>query len=325
MSGLVAAVLLAQMASGAPHPPPRQPSLRTAAAASPRPAMCVAGRAATGGERDTLWDRARQPGLLVWCRALARGYARLSRSPAQALVAAQEAERAVPGHPGPAVLSARALLAQGDAAAAYKQFARALSLSRRSVEEPAALHDLAVAAELTGHTQEALGAFRALVPRAGLLDDGQRRQRVYVAAASLVMATGEAGLNEAIGYLGEARRRGSPPGFTAVVLAELALALDRQGRTDEARGVVAEAGGPWALAQLAAAKPGGRGRRALLPVLPPGELEAMVAILAEHDDPELARDQWEASIAANPKGVWADYARNKLAKSAPRPRRRGAR
>ncbi len=327
MPALAAIVLLAQVATSPPRPPPRQASLRTAAAASPRPTTCEAGRGATGGERDTLWDRARQPGLAVWCRALARGYARLSRSPTLALAAARDAERAVPGRPGPAVLSGRALLAEGDAAAAYKQFARALALSRRSVEEPAALHDLAMAAELTGHTPEALGAYRALVPRAGLLDDSQRRERVYVEAASLVMSTGESGLNEAIGYLGEARRRGGPPGFVAVVLADLALALDRQGRSEEARGVVAEAGGPWALAELAGlddtTKPAARARRALLPVLPRGELSAMVAILAERDDPELARDQWRACVAANPKGAWADYARAKLAKAPPRAARRG--
>lgn len=320
MSVLAAVVLLAQVATSPPRPPPRELSLRTAAAASPRPALCAAPASATGGVRDTIWDRARQPGLVAWCRAIARGYARLGRSPAEALQAAREAERAVPGRPGPAVLAARALMAQGDAAAAWTEFARALALSKRSVEEPAALHDLAMAAELTGHLDAAFGAYRALVPRAGLLDDASRRQRVYVEAASLVMSRGDAGLNEAIGYLGEARRRGGPPGTGAFVLADLALALDRQGHTEEARGVVAEAGGPWALSELPRPDAKRRAHRAPgdVPVLPAGEFAAMVAILAEREDPDLAREQWQASIDASPKGVWADYARKKLAALAPR-------
>src|SRR5690606_34833908 len=204
---------------------------------------------------------------------------------------------------------------------AWKHFGQALAISRRSIESPGALHDYAIAAQKTGHRDESVRAFRALAPRAGLLGDGLERQRVYVEAAAAVMTLGPAGLNEAIGYLSEARRKGNRPGFADFVLAGLSLALDRSGRGDEARGVAAEAGGA---AHLALASAGGAEKTMLpnaLPVLPPGEIHALVAILAERDEPELAREQWQAYLdAGGAKSVWAEHAQKKLAAlRAPKP------
>lgn len=322
---LPALLVLAQLASGPLSAAPRgRSTLRAAAAASPRPPEC----APSGGARHrSLWDRAHAPGLLEYCNDLARGYARLHHSAANALEAARAAEHAAPGHAAPKVLEGRALLAEGKPGEAYRSFEQALGRSKRALRAPGALHDLAIAALGSGHKKASVRAYRALVPRASLLDPA-RRQRVYVEAAELVMSLGPQALDEAIGYLTEARRRGSPPGFGDYVSAALALALDRQGRGEEARGVAAEAGGPWRLASRAVGdddKPhGGDGRAASPardqrstsgPVLPAGELSAMVAILAERDAPALAAEQWRAFLASPAgKGPWAAHAKRHLAK-----------
>lgn len=309
-----APLIFAQLAPGATAELPHADYLAAAAAASPRPKECspLALRAHARASR-TLWDRARHPGIREYCDLLARGYASLSRSPQAALAAGRGAAHILPHRGAPLVLEARAALALGDAAQAWKLFAAARKENKDSVEAPEALHDFAIAAERTGRTREALAAYRALVPRTDLLDDALCRQAVYVEAAALAMQQGPSGLNEAIGYLTEARQRAIPPGFEHYVLSALALALDRQGRSDEASGVAAEVESTAALrAALKAGHARGLSRCGGTPALPPGELHAMIAVVAEHQDRELAREQWSAYLASA-HGVWAGYAKKKLA------------
>jgi hypothetical protein len=181
------------------------------------------------------------------------------------------------------------------------------------VEAPGALHDFAVSALRTGHREEAVSSFRALAPRAGLLGDGLERQRVYVEAAAVVMTTGEPGLNEAVGYLSEARRKGNRPGFGEYVLGMLALALDRQGRSEEARGVVAEARGAWSLVRGAGTAPAAGAPRGVSPELPEGEEHAVIAMLAEKDAPDLARERWQSFLdSPSGKGPWAEHGKKRL-------------
>ncbi len=306
MPAPVVLVLLAQMTASVPD-------LSAAAAASPRPAECAA-PAATDASAS-MWESARRPGLGQYCRLLARGYARLSRSPAQALIAAERADKLLPGRAPPKVLAARALVASGQAGVAFERFEKALGLSPRSVREPAALHDYAVAAALSGHEKQAVEAYRRLVPRAGLMASDAERQRVYVEAALNVMRTGPEALGEAIGYLTEARRRGAPPGLSDIVLGALALALDRQGRVDEARGVAAEAGSHEGLAEWLK-----KSRKKLTSARPVGvdaELSAIVAMLAGRDSPEDARQAWTDYLATpeGKNGPWAEHAKKKLSAS----------
>jgi tetratricopeptide (TPR) repeat protein len=281
-------------------------------------------RGAAAG-REALWQRARTPGLDAYCDALARGYSRLRRKPELSLEAAMAADKALGGRAAPSVLAGQALLLLGRHNPAWQSFERAQSRSKRALEAPAALHDLALAAELSGHHDEAREAYRALVARAFLLEQSLRRQRIYVEAAMLMMGLGPDGLNEAIGYLSEARRRGVPPGFSPYVLGALALALDRQGHQDEARGVAGEAGGPWALLSEAGAlddeqteasrKKSAPQSAVPTPYLPEGEIHAMIAVLAERGDPVLARERWQAFLGGPAaKGPWAEHARKKLSK-----------
>jgi tetratricopeptide (TPR) repeat protein len=278
--------------------------LVAAARAGGRPEECGGAYRSRAGR----WERARYPGLGRYCDLLASGHAALRSSPDQALAAAVAAEAALPGRAGALVLSARAHVALGAHEQARQEFARSRELSRRSVSDPAALRDLALAELATGHPEEALAAYRELVPRAELLGDPRVELAVFVEASVLAMSRGPAELPLAIGYATEARRRGLLPGLGDALLAALALALDRSGRTAEAAGVAAESSGPWWLeaerekAAKSAARPRDGASRApvkpALPALPPGELDAMIALLAEKRDRGLAVERWTSYLAA---------------------------
>jgi hypothetical protein len=309
-----APLIFAQLVATTPAALPGADQLLAAAAASPRPKECSSLAHAARARASHVWEQARRPGIGEYCDLLARGYASLGRSPETALEAGARAARIMHGRAAPLVLEARAELALGGTDRAWKLFSSARAADKRSTEAPEALHDFAVTAERTGHVREALAAYRALVARADMLESALCRERVYVEAAALAMQQGASGLNEAVGYLSEARQRSIPPGFEDYVLSALALALDRQGSSDEASGVAAEV---ETTADLRAAlkAPGARSGTAECagaPVLPPGELHAMIAIVAQRQDADLAREQWSAYLASA-HGAWTGYAKKKLA------------
>ena len=133
----------------------------------------------------------------------------------------------------------------------------------------------------------------------------------------LAMYQGTEGLDEALGYLSEARRQVSSPGAQAYLLGALVLVLDRQGRTQEARGVATEAGSPAVLTRQvplpdAHEAPGLPSE--FFPLLPPTEAYALTAVLAEGEYPDLARDYWQASLQGmKPEASWRRHAERKLA------------
>src|SRR5262249_55143985 len=100
-------------------------------------------------------------------------------------------------------------------------------------------------------------------------------------------------------------RRGPLPGLGDAVQAALALALDRSGRAAEAAGVAAESSGPWALE--AERDRMAKGPRTGVPTLPKPELDAMIAILAEKHDRDLALERWGSYLAA-PEGAKGPFA-----------------
>lgn len=255
------------------------------------------------------WERAKTPGLGRYCDLLARGYSALSASPDRALRDAKEADGVLPGHAAPLLLSARAEGRSGALTEAWGHFERARALSPKSLEAPAALRDFAVAALATGHDAEARTAYRALVPRAALVGDRTVELSIFVEAAVLVMQEGNASLPEAIGYLTEARRRGTLPGIGDGVLAALALALDRAGRATEAVAVAADVPGPTWLEAGRSAR--ASGKASSLPALPGSEIDAMIAIVAERSDQALALDRWQSYLAsdAGKSGPFAAHAR----------------
>jgi hypothetical protein len=264
--------------------------LSAIARASGRPEECG------GAARLTRWDRARTPGLTAYCDALTLGYAALSNSLDAAVRAAERADAALPGHAAPHVLAGRAEVRRAAWPKAWDEFSRARALSEKSLEAPAALRDYAVAAVRTGHGAEALVAYRMLVPRAELLGDAREESAVLIEAAAIVTAQGKSALSESLGYLGEARRRTKEPGMRDVVLAELALTLFRADRKSEADGIANESSGPaWLEAERTRIA---QGKQTTLPLLPAGELDAMIAVLAERTDRDLAIERWQSYLAS---------------------------
>jgi len=313
--------------------------LAATASASARPPECGAPGPAHAERRVTVWDRAKTPQLGRYCQALARGYSALRRAPERALEAADQAERAWTGRAGPHALRGRALMALGKVDQAWTAFRAAGDRRERSLKPPVTLRAYAAAAALTGHRQEAVRAYRALVPQAALLPGQAARQQMYVEAATWVMSEGPETLDEAVGYLTEARRQGVPLGYRAYVLGALALAFDRQGRVEQAQGVAAEAAGPWSLAQRLGpeeeedadgASPTPRASSSETswsgaPLLPVGEVHALVAMLAERSEPELAVEHWRLYLAAlgEAPAVWRSHAEKKLTSLAKSRSRRG--
>jgi tetratricopeptide (TPR) repeat protein len=273
------------------------------ARAGARPKEC-GGASRTAGNR---WERAKAPGLERYCDVLAKGYARLNASPQAALELSIEAGRLMPSEPARMVLAARAEVALGAFAEAFAEFERARTLMPAGLESPGALHAFAIAAQKTGHVREALDAYRALAPRAELYDDPREAVRVFVEGAVLAMTGGPERLTEAVGYLTEARRMPKLPELGAYLIGALALSLDRQGRRNEAAGIAAELAGPWQLeSERGAASPVTLHR----PVLPEGELDAMIAILAERRDRDLALERWQSYLdGPGGKGPFAAHAR----------------
>ena len=285
--------------------------LRAAAGSSPRPQQCRPdSTAAEPGAGHTVWDAAREPRLLRYCHALAKGYARLREDPEQALQAAARAARTEPGQVAPWVLKALALVTLGRAQESFDTFRQVLTKAPDLRLSPEALHGYGRAAAATGHRGEALAAYRRLVPMAGLLTGTGASESVYVEAAVLVMLTTPGELQEAVAYLNEARRQNAVPVLRPYILAALSLALDRQGRTEEARGVAAEARGGTAVMSVS---PEQRSTRVTLPSLESVDLLPMMAMLAASEDRELSQEYFRDFVESAPSDhPWLLHAREKL-------------
>ena len=293
-----------------------------AAAASPRPLICRS----ESDRRSSLWARARPLEVERFCTLLGRGMARLERSPAEALELAREAIAILPRETLGPLLEGRALLRLGRASEAWQRLSPLVLASAPALDDASSLHDVARAALLSGALDDAQRLYRLLMPRSVVLGSEQIRRTATIEAAGLALARGPADLEEALGYLTEARA--SPaPGDRDLVLGLLALSLDRAGRREQARAVAREATGPFQLESLLS--PAERARVAApelpvseksqatlargRPLLPEGELHAAIAMLAEGRDASLRRAHLAAFLAsAAGKGPWAEHARRAL-------------
>ena len=312
MAGLLVPMLVLQQLATAPV------DVAAIAAASPRPKVCAAARGASRFE-PTLWDRARTPAQQRFCAFLARGYASLaSNAPRRAIELAEQAAQAWPRRAPALVLQARAEVALGEFTAAHEHFNGAVLLDASVVAGAPALHDRARAAVEAGELTVAIDAYRQLVPRVGLMPRGGGRRSALIEAAVVTMQEGDGALDEALGYLSEARRQPRVAGAEGFLLGALALVLDRQGRLQEARGVAVEAGGPWEVLRRVspeAAQPAPiAGPSADVPLLPTTEAYAIVALLSEADYPDLAAEYWRACLdGMGERDPWRDHAMRKLA------------
>lgn len=296
-------------------------SLSAAAAASGRPPECSSRSRRALAKGPSIWELARVPGLSRYCDLVARAQAQLTTSPKDAKKAAEEADKALPGHAAPVVVIARAALALGAVDEAAREFARARAIDPRSLEDPKAMLDHARVLAKTGRRDEAIAVYRALVPRVDLLGSTDARVGVLLEAAHLSMAADAAGgapllpadlgkpkgaprprLDEAVAYLREAR--GYPPSqLTGDVLLSLSLVLDRSGARDEADATLLEA-------RQAGAKIKGE---ALGYLAVSEDRAALEALAAEAGDRAAAQKAWEAYLAGpGGKGAWAAAAKARL-------------
>jgi hypothetical protein len=278
--------------------------LTTAALASPRPRECGAGAAGADG----FWARARAGDAERYCELLARGYARLAETPALALSAAEAAEALAGPLAQVRVLDGRAKLRLGQAAAALEQFTQAESRDSQAFLDPKALHDYARAASASGQPQDAVRLYRMLVSRAALLDDARERSVLQIEAAAHVLAYAPAGSDEALGYLAQARRESL--GLAPWINGLRALLAERNGRTERTPGARAQ---PSA-ASLTQPVSGAIDQS---PLLPPGELEAVRAVLTESSDAAGSQKHWELFLAQASRGnLWLEQARKRRAEPA---------
>lgn len=223
--------------------------LGAAAASSGRPRECAARTKRGGSARPTVWQLAREPNLGRYCDLVALAQVQLTSKPEDARATAERADALLPGHAAPAVVVARAALAEGKLDEAGRSFDRARSIDARAVEDPPALQDLGRVLRRTGRAREALAVYRSLAPRVDLLGSADRATQVLLEAAHLAIADARvaetralatAGLEEALAYLREARQR-PPTRLAGDVLVSLALVLDRTGDRAQADAVLADA------------------------------------------------------------------------------------
>jgi len=283
---------------------------------SARPPECAA---LDTGRASNVWERAKAPELQRYCDLLASGAAKLASSTAMAksvATIADDADKLVAGKAAPLVLKGRALGQLGDYAGAYAALVEAKKRDDRALDDPHALYVWARALSRTGHPAEALEAYRTLLPRASALTLAMRSSAA-IDAGMIAMASGAKGLDDATAILREATREAQDAPRTIAALT-LALALDRGGDHDAARGVLDNQvhADPKPLLDAASSKE-------LLGPAGIGEVPALEALAVASWDPETARADWKAYLEKAPKGVWADHARASLASVGGKKRRKG--
>ncbi|HEY3593621.1 MAG TPA: hypothetical protein VGL13_07100 [Polyangiaceae bacterium] len=286
-------VIWLQVAAATAVSPAHSTGLRAAAQASVRPRECAPSRA---GATTNVWDAARDPGLEKYCDLLARGFAQLAFAPKAALESADAADQSSPGRAAPAVLRGRAWASLNAFDRAAVELERARGIDSRSLEEPLTLRDWARSLARTGRGVEALAAYRSLGPRLSLLPSTDERARIFVEGAEVALSLDAAAIDDALAFLGEAKQLGGRD-FGFRIGSELALALDRKGRQDEAAAITAE------LARDV--------RKIAHPAADDGaENQAALALVLERVDARQALAMWERYFGAvGERAPWATHAR----------------
>jgi tetratricopeptide (TPR) repeat protein len=277
---------------------------QAAAWSSGRPPEC-------GGEdarAANVWERAKAPELRRYCDLVAGAASKLAGTapmPREAIKAAQDAEKVLPGHAAPRILEGRALAASGQLDDALKALTEGKARDARSLDDPLALLAWARVNARTGHGDEASDAYRALLPRASALPAGDRAS-ASIEAGLIASVRGQSALDDAVAALREGAKDAQDDAQPVAVLA-LALALDRRGDADEAHALLSERahGDPRT--------PLGTARAKEVLAVAPNEALAMQAVALEATDPAGAKDAWQKYIDAAPQGPWAAHAKAHLA------------
>jgi tetratricopeptide (TPR) repeat protein len=252
-----------------------------------------------------LWERAKAPTLRAYCDLLASAISKLSGTAAMAqaaLDAARQADRLLPGRAAPRALEGRALAELGDSAGALSALREATRRDPRVLEDAHTSLAWSRMLAYAGETDEALTAYRALLPRASTLPTSDRASAA-IEAGLLAMAAGPRGLDDALFALREAMRLAQDEAAPVAVLA-LASALDRRGNFEEARVLLRERGPADPRSALVSP------RAKQLLAIAPAERALLTALALEVGGAGGAREQWRAVVDEAPNGAWAQYARD---------------
>jgi tetratricopeptide (TPR) repeat protein len=293
-------VVLLQVSAAGAAGPSHSAGLTAAAQASVRPRECapLPFRAASRTTAN-VWDAARDPERGRYCDLLARGFAQLAFSPKLAVETADAADKCSPGHAAPAVLRGRAFAAVKAFDRAGIELERARAIDSRSLEEPLTLRDWARTLARTGRTADALAAYRSLGPRLSLLPSAEERAKIFVEAAELALSLDASAIDDALAFLGEAKQLGVRE-LRLRIGSELALALDRKGRGEEATALSAEMSRDVHKFARPSADDG-------------IEAVAAAALVLERTDPRQALSLWEQYVTAVGEGApWVAHAERRI-------------
>lgn len=274
-----------------------------------RPQECAK---ADGSSGTNAWERAKSPELRGYCEKLASATSQLVGEGAvssEVLVLAEEAAKLRPEKAAPHVLRGRALARLGRHAEALAAFEEAKKRDERALEEPRALYTYAHGLARAGRHADALPAYRALLPRASMLDL-QERSAAYTEAGLLLLALGPSGIDDALAVLRQARREAHEALQVLGVLA-LGLALDRAGEHEQARALLAERGAKEPK-KLEAALADPKVKEALAAGPDPAERDALVGVLYEDADPARAAEAYRAYLEKSPKKPWDAHAKKRI-------------
>ena len=263
-----------------------------------------------------MWERAKSPDLRRYCDLVASAASKLAGTAAMAqaaFAAAREADGVLPGRAAPLVLEGRALAALGKVDDALAALQGGRSRDPAALDDPLALHAWGRVLARTGHPADALGAYRALLPRTAALSSSDRAASA-IEAGLVAMTVGPDAIDDAVAALREALGEAQDDAAT-VAVAALALALDRRGDVSEARALLSDRvrGDPRSAFEGARAKD--------LLVVAPNEEPALVAFALESTDAVGAREAWTqylvgagagAGAGAGPR-AWEAHARAHLA------------
>jgi tetratricopeptide (TPR) repeat protein len=260
-----------------------------------------------------VWERAKSPELREYCDLVASASSKLSGTAVMAdsaLEAARRAETLLPGRAAARALEGRALVALGQAPSAVVAFRDAVTKDARVLDDPPALLAWARALARIGHSEEASGAYRALLPRSSSLSSADRAAAA-LEAGLVAMSRGPAGLDEAVAALRDAMRQAD--GETALVAAvALALARDRGGAREEAQSLMADRvrGDPRVWLSTAMAQQ-------ILSVAS-SERFALIGFGLQPARAVEARQAWQQYLASAPDSPWAAHAKRCLEVLRPR-------
>lgn len=244
--------------------------------------------------RPRFWNRIAAEKSGRYCGLLRKAQANLWTSPKRAEQYAEGALLLLPQGVLAHLIVAQSLLLQGQPEKSHRLF------SVWSQQAPEALRGTVIrvsaarAALLSGHYEDAVAQYRGAILGWDWRLSSRERARVLVEAATAVAYAGPSRGREARHYLALALELEAPL-LVEVIQAAQALSWLREGNDAEAAFALDSEADAWTLPWIFERSAPRRGKpNEVLPVLPPGEVDALIAAVAQVVEPDTAPEAWEA-------------------------------